>query len=68
MPLSARSASRVRKHSRSARSEGRARAVGLWDVGAQLTEIKLDCFAPDGSAAVHRYDPSRQRETKTGSD
>ncbi len=40
MPLSADSISRTRKHSRSVRFEGYARADGLWDIEAHLTDIK----------------------------
>lgn len=42
MPLSAvpLSLSRIRKHTRSVRFEGYARADGLWDIEAHLTDIK----------------------------
>jgi hypothetical protein len=44
MPLSAETVSRVRKHSRSVRFEGYARADGLWDIEAHLTDIKPDDY------------------------
>lgn len=44
MPLSANPVSRIRKHSRSIRFEGYARADGLWDIEAHLTDIKPDDY------------------------
>ncbi len=40
MPLSAAPVSRIRKHTRSVRFEGYARADGLWDIEAHLTDVK----------------------------
>jgi hypothetical protein len=46
MPLSTvDQVSRVRKHSRSVRFEGYARADGLWDIEAHLTDIKPQDYA-----------------------
>jgi Protein of unknown function (DUF2889) len=44
MPLSANPVSRIRKHSRSVRFECYARADGLWDIEAHLTDIKPEDF------------------------
>jgi len=44
MPLSADPASRIRKHTRSVRFEGYARADGLWDIEAHLTDVKPDDY------------------------
>jgi len=44
MPLSAEPASRIRKHTRSVRFEGYARADGLWDIEAHLTDVKPDDY------------------------
>ena len=44
MPLSADPAPRVRKHTRSVRFEGYARADGLWDIEAHLTDVKPDDY------------------------
>jgi len=44
MPLSAEPVSRIRKHVRSVRFEGYARADGLWDIEAHLTDIKPEDY------------------------
>ncbi len=44
MPLSADPVSRVLKHTRSVRFEGYARADGLWDIEAHLTDVKPDDY------------------------
>ena len=44
MPLSADPVSRIRKHTRSVRFEGYARADGLWDIEAHLTDVKPDDY------------------------
>jgi Protein of unknown function (DUF2889) len=44
MPLSTDSPSRIRKHSRNVRFEGYARADGLWDIEAHLTDVKPSDF------------------------
>lgn len=44
MPLSADPVPRIRKHTRSVRFEGYARADGLWDIEAHLTDIKPDDY------------------------
>src|SRR3989337_2850721 len=44
MPLSADPISRIRKHTRSVRFEGYARADGLWDIEAHLTDVKPDDY------------------------
>ena len=41
MPLSVTPVSRIRKHTRSVRFDGYARADGLWDIEAHLTDVKL---------------------------
>lgn len=53
MPQSAHTASRVRKHTRSVRFEGYARADGLWDIEAHLTDVKPEDYllAPGVRAA-----------------
>ncbi len=72
MPLSADSPSRIRKHTRSVRFEGYARADGLWDIEAHLTDVKPDGYllAPGvrrgrQSGARHVGVPHR---AKTGTD
>lgn len=45
MPLSAESVSRIHKHTRSVRFEGYARADGLWDIEAHLTDVKPQDYA-----------------------
>jgi hypothetical protein len=44
MPLSTEPVPRIRKHTRSVRFEGYARADGLWDIEAHLTDIKPDDY------------------------
>jgi hypothetical protein len=44
MPLSADPSSRILKHTRSVRFEGYARADGLWDIEAHLTDIKPEDY------------------------
>ena len=44
MPLSADSIPRIRKHTRSVRFDGYARADGLWDIEAHLTDLKPDDY------------------------
>ncbi|MBE0614792.1 MAG: DUF2889 domain-containing protein [Burkholderiales bacterium] len=44
MPLSANPISRIRKHTRSVRFEGYARADGLWDIEAHLTDVKPEDY------------------------
>lgn len=44
MPLSADPISRIRKHTRSIRFEGYARADGLWDIEAHLTDVKPEDY------------------------
>ena len=60
MPLSAEPVSRIRKHSRSVRFEGYARADGL-----QLD--RCHALATDGEA-MRLYYPRWQRVAKTGTD
>jgi hypothetical protein len=45
MPLSAAPVSRIRKHTRSVRFEGYARADGLWDIEGHLTDVKPEDYA-----------------------
>jgi hypothetical protein len=45
MPLSAESVPRILKHTRSVRFEGYARADGLWDIEAHLTDHKPEDYA-----------------------
>ena len=63
MPLSADPVSRIRKHTRSVRFEGFARADGR-------KPFQLDrCHALDsGGEAVRLYYPRWRREAKTGAD
>lgn len=44
MPLSAASTHRIHKHTRNVRFEGYARADGLWDIEAHLTDVKPDDY------------------------
>ena len=44
MPLSADSSSRILKHTRSVRFEGYARADGLWDIEAHLSDVKPEDY------------------------
>jgi hypothetical protein len=77
MPLSAAPVSRIRKHTRSVRFEGYARADGLWDSPPHRRQprrrqeaVPLDrCHALDsGGKAVRLYYPRWQRAAKTGTD
>jgi hypothetical protein len=45
MPLSAAPVSRIRKHTRSVRFDGYARADGLWDIEGHLTDVKPEDYA-----------------------
>ena len=44
MPLSADPVSRIRKHTRSVRFDGYARADGLWDIEGHLTDVKPEDY------------------------
>src|SRR3989304_5983598 len=61
MPLTAESLPRIRKHTRSVRFEGYARADGLWDIDAHLTDVKPDDYplapgvCPAGSPAPEMW-------------
>ena len=78
MPLSADFPSRILKHTRSVRFEGYARADGLWDIEAHLTDVKPDDYRlapgvrPAGSPVhdmrVRLTYPRWRREVKTGTD
>ena len=74
MPLSAADpVPRIRKHTRRVRFEGYARADGLWDIEAHLTDVRPEDYLlapgvlPAGSP-VRLYYPRWQREAKTGTD
>ena len=69
MPLSADPVPRIRKHTRSVRFEGHARADGLWDIEANLTDVTPGGHALDtGGEAARLYYPRWQRAAKTGTD